>query len=740
MLSSIKLFFISNGGREYMKKNSCFVIWIAFLTFLFLASSVLAAPQDDFVITIKTDNYGISSDTQFTIPTHSGETYNYNVDCDNDGTDDATGVTDSYTCNYTAAGTYTIRIKRNDGGAAGTSWNGFPRIYFNNSGDGDKDKILSVNQWGTVKWSSMGSAFAGCRNLNSATAINNGGGAVPDWATDAPDLSSVTDMSVMFYETVAFNQDIGEWDTSNVTDMNYMFFNAFSFNQDIGDWDTSNVESMSGMFRGASVFNQDIGDWDTSKVTNMGWMFAGASSFNQDIGDWDTSNVENMSGMFGMDNWWGREIEYTSATSFNQDIGDWDTSKVRDMSWMFAGASSFNQDIGDWDTSNVENMSIMFFYAKAFNQDIGKWDTSNVTDMSAMFRNATVFNQDIGDWDTSNVTSMNSMFYEAVAFNQDIGNWDTSNVRMMLGMFFGAFSFNQNIGSWNVTSLIHAGRMFSGVTLSTENYDALLIGWSAQNLNNDVTFSGGSSTYCNGESARTKMVNDYNWRITDGGKACSSDPEDRDNDGIKDDVEDNGPNHGDGNGDGVPDKNQANVTTLQAANGNGAITIEVKSDITWDSCDYLKNVTAVVTNPSDPDGYIYPFGLVGFEIPCSELAHVRLYFHNASSLSGYTYRKYGPTPPDFTTPSWYTMEGAIFGSVEIGGRTVAYVELNLTNGHLGDDTDASDNIIVDVGGPGQIAAVISTPTDVPTLSEWGMIVFSLLAGLFALKMVRKNNA
>ena len=61
----------------------------------------LAAPADDFVITIKTDNEGSSTDTQFTIPT-TGTGYNYNVDCDNNGSNEATAQTGDYTCNYPA--------------------------------------------------------------------------------------------------------------------------------------------------------------------------------------------------------------------------------------------------------------------------------------------------------------------------------------------------------------------------------------------------------------------------------------------------------------------------------------------------------------------------------------------------------------------------------------------------------------------------------------------------------------
>lgn len=118
---------------------------------LILTTFSMAAPSDDFVIVVKTDNQGTSSNTQFTIPT-TGSGYNYNVDIDNDGINEATGLTGDYTCNYASAGTYAIRIKDNSG--AGT---GFPRIYFN--GGGDRSKLLSIEQWGTGKWISMNRAF-----------------------------------------------------------------------------------------------------------------------------------------------------------------------------------------------------------------------------------------------------------------------------------------------------------------------------------------------------------------------------------------------------------------------------------------------------------------------------------------------------------------------------------------------------------------------------------------------------
>jgi hypothetical protein len=60
--------------------------------------------------------------------------------------------------------------------------------------------------------------------------------------------------------------------------------------------------------------------------------------------------------------------------------------------------------------------------------------------------------------------------------------------------------------------------MFSGVTLSTNIYDNILIKWSKLSLQKNVEFHGGNSKYSsNAESARESIINSYNWTITDGG-------------------------------------------------------------------------------------------------------------------------------------------------------------------------------------------------------------------------------
>ncbi|MHC5121734.1 MAG: BspA family leucine-rich repeat surface protein [Planctomycetota bacterium] len=323
----------------------------------------------------------------------------------------------------------------------------------NGSGGGwkpyeDEAKLISVDNWGKLGFTSMSNAFYQCENLLSVPNTSDG-------------LESVTDMSGMFSAAFTFNSDISGWDISSVTDMSNMFGGASAFNQDIGSWDTSSVTDMGDMFGGAHSFNQDIGEWDTSSVTNMESMLAGVHLFNRDIGGWDTSSVTDMNYMF------------YNASSFNQDISGWNTSSVTRMHWMFGGASSFNQDISGWDTSNVIQMNFMFHTALAFNQNIGGWDTSSVTSMSGMFLSASAFNQDIGSWDTSNVTGMSHMFSNALAFEQEIGGWNTSNVTRMEGMFSGASAFNGNISSWDTARVVDMDNMFRNSLAFNQN----ISGW-----------------------------------------------------------------------------------------------------------------------------------------------------------------------------------------------------------------------------------------------------------------------
>src|SRR5690606_20588626 len=292
------LFTQNNNLTTRLWKNSWMIMVIGFLTVMsgqtlsgHLATLSVESDEDvrPFITIWKTDHSGVSEDNQIIIPTDPSEelalVYNYEVyweEVDNPTNNgSAAGLTGDYTIDFPAPGIYRVEITGQ-----------FPKIYFNNNGD--KSKILSVEQWGDIVWENMRFAFRGCDEIS----VN---------AEDAPDLSQVADMWGMFRES-SINQNINLWDVSNVTDIGNLFRDAKLFNQPLDNWDVSNVTNMPQVFMNAESFNQDIGNWDVGSAKNMGATFSGAKSFNQDIGSWDVSNVTIMNAMF------------ESAISFNQGI------------------------------------------------------------------------------------------------------------------------------------------------------------------------------------------------------------------------------------------------------------------------------------------------------------------------------------------------------------------------------------------------------------------------------------
>jgi len=157
---------------------------------------------------------------------------------------------------------------------------------------------------------------------------------------------------------------------------------------------------------------------------------------------------------------------------------------------------------------------------------ISSWDVSSVTIMSLMFYRDILFNGDVSAWDVGSCTNFFYMFYRNNPFNQNISGWDTSSAGSMFGMFktdlapYG--NFNQNLSAWDISNVTNLSSILEGQTLSTANYDATLIGWAAQDAGDSLAFHGGSSTYTEGgdaEAARTSLIDDDSWTITDGGAA-----------------------------------------------------------------------------------------------------------------------------------------------------------------------------------------------------------------------------
>ncbi len=425
-----------------------------------------------------------SDENQISLPLVEHGTYDFVVAW-GDGTTDEIASWDApaTTHTYPAVGTYTVDIFGVISGWRFT-YAGVDMLEL-----GDAGKLEEVIQWGTFSLGDTVSQFWGAENLVIT-------------ATDAPDLTQTTSLSRAFSHCPRLGSipSLDAWDVSGVTDMTYMF-SASGFDQDLSSWDVSNVTNMSYMFH-RSTYNRDLSAWDVSNVTSMAGMFAGTTAFDQDLSAWDVSNVTDMGHMF-------RESDY------NRDLSAWDVSSVTSMTEMFLW-SAYDQDLSAWDVSNVTDMSFMFM-GTTYNQDLSSWDLSSVVNMTGMFEDST-YDQDLSAWDVSGVTSMARLFREST-YNRDLSTWDVSSVTTMASMFQQS-AYDQDLSAWDVSSVTTMASMFQDATLSTANYDALLITWAQRSVQDDVTFDGGSSTYSAAAAdARQSLIADHGWIITDGG--CS---------------------------------------------------------------------------------------------------------------------------------------------------------------------------------------------------------------------------
>ncbi len=345
-----------------------------------------------------------------------------------------------------------------------------------------------VSTWNVSKVTNMISMFEDAAVFN---------GDVSAW-----NVSKVTNMSSMFEDATVFNGDVSTWNVSKVTNISSMFQDAAVFNGDVSTWNVASVTNMISMFEDAAVFNGDVSTWNVANVIDMSAMFKGASVFNGDVSTWNVASVTNMSAMF------------KGASVFNGDVSAWNVASVTDMSAMFKDASVFNGDVSVWNVSKVTDMSAMFQNVAVFNSDVSVWNVANVTDMSQMFRGARVFNSDLSTWNVASVTDMSQMFFGALKFNGNLSTWNVSNVTNMYEMVNLAFDFNSDLSTWNVSKVTDMLFMFGGnISFSRQNYEKLLLGWSKLTLQNGVTFTAPSVSYCFGKAARKILTDTYGWRI-----------------------------------------------------------------------------------------------------------------------------------------------------------------------------------------------------------------------------------
>lgn len=133
---------------------------------------------------------------------------------------------------------------------------------------------------------------------------------------------------------------------------------------------------------------------------------------------------------------------------------------------------------------------------------------------------------------------------------------------------------------------------------------------------------------------------------------------------------------------------------------------------------------------SAPPALLFPHGLLDFVlVNCTPGAGITFTVTYPAALpAGTQYWKYGPTAAN-PAPHWYLLPAAIAG---------ATASFSITDGGLGDDDLVANGTIVDQGGPGIPAG--GGPVPVPTLSEWGVLLLTLLMLAAALRGGRLGPA
>jgi surface protein len=422
-----------------------------------------------------------------------------------------------------------------------------------------------INNWNVSNVTDMRTMFSNAQSMS---------GSLDKW-----EVSSVTNMVAMFADALSFDGDIGSWDVASVVDMRNMFSGAEQFSSDISGWNVSAVSDMSHMFNGAIAFNADISDWNVFNVLDMTGMFNEASAFNRNLSGWCVGQINKEPTGFdaGTTAWtnpdwrpkWGVSCIPEGAFLSTWEVSEADLSVTVPV--VPAVAYNYFVDWGDGYTSSRQTGNAVHTYSEAgtytisiagtfpriyFNNRgdrnkirfIDQWgdqrwssmenafagcsklqiaavDSPNlkfVRNLRGMFKGATSLNSGLGHWDVSSATNMSDMFANTASFNGDVSEWNVGLVRDFSGMFRQATAFDQDLGNWDITNATKMDDMFEGVTLSTEHYDALLIGWAGLDAPPEgITFHGGSSTYCAGDDARKTLQLRHRWRITDGNRSTA---------------------------------------------------------------------------------------------------------------------------------------------------------------------------------------------------------------------------
>ena len=218
-----------------------------------------------FKITVDTTKAG-SADTHFVLPVTAKSAAAYYVDWGDGGAEEEFTTTGNKDHTYASSGTYQVKVR-----------GGLTALAFNNAGD--KLKLMSIDQWGDIAWSSMTLAFYGCSNL-SGTYLDN------------PNTAAVTDMYAMFYGCAAFNQSVANFNTAAVKNMSYMFSGCSAFKQSLATFSLASVTDVSNMLLSCNInatgtttnYDDTLVAWAAADVPNSLNFHGGTSKYSAATG------------------------------------------------------------------------------------------------------------------------------------------------------------------------------------------------------------------------------------------------------------------------------------------------------------------------------------------------------------------------------------------------------------------------------------------------------------------------
>jgi surface protein len=386
--------------------------------------------------------------------------------------------------------------------------------------------VINLTKWNTNKLFSLLWAFTHV-NIDDFVGFEN-------W-----DTSHVYDFEMCFGWSFGTRDLIlDRWDFSNAGLMYYMFVDCNLGLLDIRSWDLKRgqLSTVGGLFSYKTTINDlkfymrtfcngtkstySIFDPNSSSITavNSDYMegYNPAGSWDAGYMYWPTvmdsagitdeldSLVErfNTNGVYEMPYYLWQYGVSGNRTDVSLDLTRWDVGQVRDFRGLFEESRIISLDISTWDTSSAASMGEMFeecFYLQSL--DLSNFDTSSVTSMRYMFKDCSVMTTLlIPNFDFSKVTDLRSFF-------QSSPNIDMSQI---------------DIASWDISSVTLASNfMLNGPTMTTAQYDALLIAWSQLPVQPNVTWHFGAAQYTSGgaaEAARDVLTGaPNNWIITDGG-------------------------------------------------------------------------------------------------------------------------------------------------------------------------------------------------------------------------------